>query len=1008
MLLCATGAGLAWAGIAAPQPDAANVDGGVSVPTPRYQNYAPPPGLGESAGEPSIGINPMTGKVFYVANTQTLRLSLDDCASPAVSLWEDVTPPDSAGVTLDPILYTDRSTGRTFTCQLLGKAAETFYSDDDGQTWQRSQGSGINSGVDHQTIGGGPFVPPLTGVGYPNAIYYCSQDAALAQCALSVDGGRTFGPAVPIYTIAQCAGIHGHIKVAPDGTAYVPNKSCGGKQGVAVSENNGATWTVRTLPNSISISGIVDPSVGIGADNTVYFSYRQGGTGPDAGHPRVAVSRDRGVNWINDQDIGGAFGLQNVTFPQATAGDGDRAAVAYIGTPTGGNYQAVLGTANGFKGEWHLYVAHTYDRGVNWIMADATPNDPVQRNAICNGGTVCMNTPNDRNLLDFNDMQTDGEGRALVAYSDGCITERCIQGLDVNNDGYKDNDYSARAVIARQSGGLPLFARFDPPVAGATAPAAPNVTAIRTNTGDAQLSWQAPDNGGSPILGYRVYRRTADGTYPALPLATVNTTSYTDTTGDPLIKYFYKVSAFNAVGESPFCTEFTPLPPVVEDLCFAPGIKVLLDQTGDSLDQTAEHDVQFVGIAEPFAAGAGRLVVTIKVAALTVLTPDTFWPVQFTAPNGMVYFARMRTTAPNTPTFEYGTGTGRDVMNAGTPALPGSGYTPDGTITIVVPASGVGNPQPGQSLTGFLTRIQVGAVTPDNMPNSLAPSGQYVVKGNAYCGPNTPPVAVLNATPVTGAPPLQVTFSGAGSTDAEDAIASYTFRFGDGSPAVTVQSPALPTVSHTYSGVGTYRASLQVTDVRDETSINIAEQFITVSETVPGVVGVVSRKSHGSAGSFDIPLPLQDGLGVECRSGGAGKNYTMIFNFVNNVVSVGSVTKTAGNGMISSTAIGPNPDQFTVSLSNVDTQQVVEITLTNVLDSSGATISNVQAAMGVLIGDSSSDQAVNTGDSQVTRNRSGQLTTGTNFRSDVNTDGTINSGDSAIVRARSGDSITGQ
>ena len=60
----------------------------------------------------------------------------------------------------------------------------------------------------------------------------------------------------------------------------------------------------------------------------------------------------------------------------------------------------------------------------------------------------------------------------------------------------------------------------------------------------------------------------------------------------------------------------------------------------------------------------------------------------------------------------------------------------------------------------------------------------------------------------------------------------------------------------------------------------------------------------------------------------------------------------------------------------------------------------------VLLGHSNGDRAVNSGDAQQTRNRSGQLTDSTNFRSDVNTDGTVNSGDAFIVRSRSGNTIS--
>src|SRR3712207_8170591 len=34
-----------------------------------------------------------------------------------------------------------------------------------------------------------------------------------------------------------------HVKVAPDGTAYIPNRSCGGTQGLVVSENRSEEHT---------------------------------------------------------------------------------------------------------------------------------------------------------------------------------------------------------------------------------------------------------------------------------------------------------------------------------------------------------------------------------------------------------------------------------------------------------------------------------------------------------------------------------------------------------------------------------------------------------------------------------------------------------------------------------------------------------------------------------------------------------------------------------------------
>ncbi len=606
---------------------------------------------------------------MFVAGTTTLRVTFDDCPSPARDLWENVTYPNTPPITLDPILFTDPVTGRTFISQLFGKASFTVSTDNDGGTaseadYTLSQGNGINSGVDHQTIGGGPFAPPLTRDPndpslYPNAVYYASQDAAIAQAAVSLDGGVTFGPAIPMYNLAQCTGIHGHLKVAPDGTVYVPNKSCGGRQAVVVSENNGLTWEVRQVPLSTPVSGIIDPAVGIGPDGTVYF----GGNGTD-GKPFTAVSRDKGRTWTNFQKHGGALGIQNATFAQMTAGDSDRAAFAFLGTTTGGNYQAVLGTPNGFKGEWHLYISTTYDRGVTWTTVNATPGDPVQRNAICNGGTVCTNTPDDRNLLDFNDIQIDNEGRVLAAIADGCISANCIQGLDLNSDGYKDNDYTARATIVRQTGGKRLLAAFDSVDEEPNPPAAPRVDSVVTlPIGSVEVRWAAPDNGGSPITGYNVYRKTgAAGIYARLganPSTAATATSFEDATAAEGEQYFYKVTALNSEGEGVHCGDFEiGQSGPIETPCVLPGLTVLTDGTGDALDGIEAHDAQFAAVAEPFAF-SDKVVFTLKVASLATVPPNTYWPIDFSAPGFATKFrVRMSTRPPGTPlapVFEYGT-----------------------------------------------------------------------------------------------------------------------------------------------------------------------------------------------------------------------------------------------------------------------------------------------------------------------------------------------------------------
>ncbi|HEX4966701.1 MAG TPA: hypothetical protein VF173_38175 [Thermoanaerobaculia bacterium] len=501
---------------------------------PRYANYTPPAGMGTSAGEPSIGVDRRTGKVMYIAGTETLRATFDDCSSPAGAVWENVSALQTSLTTFDPILYTDPALGRTFVSQLLPtKLSLLAFTDDDGLHWSPSQGSGINSGVDHQTLGGGPFAPgvlqPLTS--YRNILYYCSQDIAMAQCATSLDGGTTFGLAVPIYNLTQCAGIHGHVKVGPDGTAYVPNKSCGSGQGVAVTRDNGLTWTVKTIPGSSS--GSWDPSVGIASDGTVYFGYMNGD-----GHPYIAVSHDEGDTWTNIQDVGTAFGLQNIAFPAVVAGDPDRAAFAFLGTSTAGD---AGGEDPNFPAVWHLYVAHTYDGGATWVTSDATPNDPVQRGTICSAGTTCGST---RNLLDFIDAAADAQGRVVVSYADGC-TGACITG--------GPNSDTALATIARQTSGNGVFAAFDVPLG---VPAAPALQATLSG-GVVHLTWSTPDDHGSPLLGYQVYRKIATGNYKKVLGSDASVHSYDDT--PPIgTAPLYRVTASNALGEGPACHDVAP------------------------------------------------------------------------------------------------------------------------------------------------------------------------------------------------------------------------------------------------------------------------------------------------------------------------------------------------------------------------------------------------------------------------------------------------------------------
>jgi PKD repeat protein len=84
--------------------------------------------------------------------------------------------------------------------------------------------------------------------------------------------------------------------------------------------------------------------------------------------------------------------------------------------------------------------------------------------------------------------------------------------------------------------------------------------------------------------------------------------------------------------------------------------------------------------------------------------------------------------------------------------------------------------------------------------------GQYQITGNYPQAGSSPPVAVVSAIPTSGYAPLTVSFDGGSSTDSDGSISAYGWNFGDG----TTGSGA--SVSHAYNAVGSYTATLTVTD----------------------------------------------------------------------------------------------------------------------------------------------------------------------------------------------------
>jgi hypothetical protein len=181
---------------------------------------------------------------------------------------------------------------------------------------------------------------------------------------------------------------------------------------------------------------------------------------------------------------------------------------------------------------------------------------------------------------------------------------------------------------------------------------------------------------------------------------------------------------------------------------------------------------------------------------------------------------------------------------------------------------------------------------------------------------------------------------------------------------------------------------------------------------VPTVQSASSRKIHGAAGAFDIPLPLTGTAGVECRTTGGTYDYTVMITFTDNVAVTGSpqAQLTIGTGCVGSNGVCTgnveiSENTVTVPLTNIANVQTLNVRLNGVSSAADAPTTDFNIPMSILVGDTNGNRTVNAADVAQTKGRLGQTLDTTNFRSDINANGSINAADTAIVKQNSGTSL---
>ncbi len=172
---------------------------------------------------------------------------------------------------------------------------------------------------------------------------------------------------------------------------------------------------------------------------------------------------------------------------------------------------------------------------------------------------------------------------------------------------------------------------------------------------------------------------------------------------------------------------------------------------------------------------------------------------------------------------------------------------------------------------------------------------------------------------------------------------------------------------------------------------------INIGTQLAPPLSAVSRKVHGTAGTFDVSLPLTGTPGIECRNGGASNNYQIVITFADPITFT-TASVSSGTGSVSSSTVSGN--QVTINLTGVANAQQIAVTLSEVSD--GRNNGTVTVPMAMLAGDTTGDGIVNSSDIAQTKSQSGQAVTSNNFRLDVTANGVIDASDLAFVKSKLG------
>jgi hypothetical protein len=169
----------------------------------------------------------------------------------------------------------------------------------------------------------------------------------------------------------------------------------------------------------------------------------------------------------------------------------------------------------------------------------------------------------------------------------------------------------------------------------------------------------------------------------------------------------------------------------------------------------------------------------------------------------------------------------------------------------------------------------------------------------------------------------------------------------------------------------------------------------TAAALPPVLLSAALRKTHGSAGTFDLPLSLNPTApSTESRT---GPSHTVVFTFDKHII--GGTLTAPSEGTATPVAINNPGNDVTGDYSGVTDKQYVTFVLSGVVSADGGSLPSVSVRVGFLFGDVNQSRQVTVADVGIVNGSLLQPVTIANFFRDVNVDGKITVADKGLTNS---------